>query len=71
MAAMALFIIFWAACLALVTSGALPVEQLVSRWERAPRQVPSTTVPDGPLLGRLRDNLWKSFAAKSKKSESG
>ena len=55
---MAMALVALAALLPWPGLAAQPVEQMVSRWRKAPQHVPSTHVPDGPLLGAALERMW-------------
>ena len=55
----------WAALLgaaSLICAAALPVDSIVSRYHKAPAHVPSTGVPDGPLVGNGQTGAAINFS---------
>lgn len=55
----------WAALLgaaSLICAAALPVDSIVSRYRKAPAHVPSTGVPDGPLVGNGQTGAAINFS---------
>ncbi|CAK9108638.1 WW domain-containing oxidoreductase [Durusdinium trenchii] len=59
---MAMALVALAALLPWPGLAAQPVEQMVSRWRKAPQHVPSTHVPDGPLLGNGQMGITVGFS---------